>query len=547
MNSSMQVQNSKLMRLLTKKLTLVFLTCMLFMHVAAPFVAHADFANINNETKANFKKAVVACGATQVILALVGAISGGLNVPTNDVPGNFKEMLDCIFWNFKVAAIMGSIGISGQYIQTGMNGNPAFPQNLRAYFLTLTDKVAGNYIENVAPYLCSPFRNDIKLQLNLLYKNISGRAPEGVNGSSCTLTDSVKNIENFLEGDFYSGGWEGWQAMFENPQNNPYGAYFEARGELLANLDAASADAEKKLDFGNGFLSKEEQECYETEEVLDDGTVVKYQECDEPRVLTPGSEVQNSLQLALQTAADLGIAADELQENFSIVAFYIFADILTNDGGLAGYDPKDFDQEVPEIPDDITPDDDPPPTAGASLTFTQNGELFTASQGSSRREFRLPVEQASSYTQAIIDYDVFVDEFNGNVFNGALVDLVRKGEGIYFGSWINAANNKTIVDKGNGDQDGKVHPWAEKTNYHVRAHYDGEEGHLTMNITNKDTGEVMQQFNVPMPKRSLYDAGEGLMVGFGLEQPVGDDAFYPPYGWKFSNLRVEVIGSGGTN
>lgn len=236
-----------------RKLISILIICAFWMNIVTPIVTNAGsgFGQFSGETQKNFENGVIMCAATAVILMLLSYIAAALNVPTNDVPTNIKEtILDCLFWAFKNAIIQEMTGSTVQWVQTGMNGNPAFVQNVSGYLKSVADREAGSYLQKVAPFLCSPFRADIQLQLNLLYKGSSGRGPMG----SCTITESVENVEDFLSGDFYAGGWEGWQSVFSNPQNNPYGAYFEARDALSVKISTSEGVAEKKLSFGNGFL-----------------------------------------------------------------------------------------------------------------------------------------------------------------------------------------------------------------------------------------------------------------------------------------------------
>lgn len=136
---------------------------------------------------------------------------------------------------------------------SGFDGNPVFISDVGGFFRDIGDEIAGDFIENSdLNFLCSPFRLDIQLGLS---RQRAGQRSY----FRCTLSDVVKNIENFtigVNGNFNeNGGWSGWYSMTQYPQNNPYGAQFLAEQELKARLSARIGQLETELSWGNGFFS----------------------------------------------------------------------------------------------------------------------------------------------------------------------------------------------------------------------------------------------------------------------------------------------------
>lgn len=136
------------------------------------------------------------------------------------------------------------------WINSGFKGNPSFVQNTGQFFGGIADKVAGNTIEQIAPFLCSPFK--LNIQMALALSMTSGTQDE----ISCTLTDVENNFNNFVNGT--GGSWDNWFQITQNPQNNPYGAMMIAQAQMSASIETAQGKYQQQLDWGKGFLSFED-------------------------------------------------------------------------------------------------------------------------------------------------------------------------------------------------------------------------------------------------------------------------------------------------
>lgn len=137
-----------------------------------------------------------------------------------------------------------------KWVNSGFKGNPAFVQDTGKFFGGIADKVAGNVIENIAPFLCSPFRLNIQLAMAM---SQSSNTQEEL---GCTLTDVENNLKNFASGT--GGGWSNWLEITQNPQNNPYGASMLAGIQLNASIETEQGKYQQQLDWGRGFLSQED-------------------------------------------------------------------------------------------------------------------------------------------------------------------------------------------------------------------------------------------------------------------------------------------------
>ncbi len=256
-----------------------------------------------------------------------------------------------------------------KWAATGFQGNPSFIQDPTQFFANVADQAIGNIIYNNAglQWMCSPFR--LQLKRALIYnRSFTQRA-------QCTLTQVIGNYEGFINGvnnELGSlGGWNAWNVMATQPENNPYGAY------ALFNLqvDAAiTTDKQRELNllnWGGGFFSWEDPSCKErnrqAEELratyefnnesgvqgrsvtltanqmagfeitpgqqLDAGQgQIYYQKCD---VYTPGSVIADQINSSLGAGVNELIAADEISEVLGAVLYGLVTNVL-GDSGLFG-------------------------------------------------------------------------------------------------------------------------------------------------------------------------------------------------------------------
>ncbi len=235
-----------------------------------------------------------------------------------------------------------------EWINSGFKGSPAFLNNPGAFFLDAADQVTGAFLAGNGPLssLCSPFAIDIRLSLALSQTSFASQrytctlgkiieaqknGPEIiVNGQ--VVKSSQNSMDGFLRGDFNQGGWPAFIALTTETQNNPYGAFFSAHGDLSARINARQNVIRADLQLGQGFMSWEdckdipggtidpndEYQVTEAESIVGsdpsvrakpnkDGTV-SYQTCE---TKTPGSVISGTLQKNLNVpVTELELADD---------------------------------------------------------------------------------------------------------------------------------------------------------------------------------------------------------------------------------------------
>jgi hypothetical protein len=184
--------------------------------------------------------------------AALSTVAVTVNAPVQnlkDADSVQQRFLDCITRSVGRAVVNQITSSVVNWINGGFNGSPSFVQNYQQFFANVADLAAGEYIKGSAlSFLCSPFQLQIKIAIAQSYANRNnGR------GASCTLSSATKNINNFINGNFNSGGWPALLNLTTIPVNNPYGAYAYAQIGLNNAQQQALANANKNITPG-GFI-----------------------------------------------------------------------------------------------------------------------------------------------------------------------------------------------------------------------------------------------------------------------------------------------------
>jgi len=225
-----------------------------------------------------------------------------------------KLSLDKFAWMAVDASIWKLTRSTVNWINSGFEGGPAYVTDFGGFLKDIADDEIGSFIEGSAlAFLCDPL--DIKFSLMLKYAVPFEKEVE------CTLSDVIDNIDDFINGDFGRGGWDGWMELTTKPKNNRYGAYLSSAAELEARIQFSQFEESKVIEFGSGFFSH--KKCEE----LPPGFV------GPPRceIVTPGSVIEKRLNSALGSGQRRLEVADEVNEILSAALGQILKDIF---GGL---------------------------------------------------------------------------------------------------------------------------------------------------------------------------------------------------------------------
>jgi hypothetical protein len=281
---------------------------------------------------------------------------------TANVVNTVKEQgLDAIGYIIAKAILVKMTASTVNWINTGFQGNPSFLTDPERFFGSLGDQVATQYIlgaNSPLNQLCTPFKAEVRLAL------VKNHLQENTFQSQCTFATIGANFENFTR-DFTQGGWDGWFTMTQQEQNNPYGAYLQAKQQLSVQIGTQQNKYQTQVSNGNGFLSYERcrrdyvpspnvanRQCIKYEPLTVGGGTPKclayetadpdglgYDDCpaSEKEVVTPGSVINEQLGQALGSGFAQLEAADELNEIVNALMVQLVSKTFSSIGnGLRG-------------------------------------------------------------------------------------------------------------------------------------------------------------------------------------------------------------------
>ena len=141
--------------------------------------------------------------------------------------------------------------------------------------------------------------------------------------STCTLTGSVENVQEFVSGNFAQGGWKRWFEMTTDPRNNFIGALDMSEDALRRTQEDAKERSKTEALAGQGMGSF--KIC-----VTDSSG---FEHCP---IATPGFAIADQLNRALGAGQDTLISADEINEIISALFNQLAVQAITGVNGLLG-------------------------------------------------------------------------------------------------------------------------------------------------------------------------------------------------------------------
>ncbi len=233
--------------------------------------------------------------------------------------------LDALMWQIGRILIDKMSDAVVDWVNKGYKGGPSFVTDPRQFFGEITDSVGGVIIQDIgAGALCSPLRLQVQASLRNRIQGLQTRPGDQLQ-NRCTFTSAVGNIQNFLDGDFSQGGWNGWFHLTQRPQNNPYGAFIETDSELMVRIGNSKDLARLEVDWAGGFLSprKFPQDCRKVDPV-NAGRCLEWNPAK-----TPGKTIEKSVEDALGTELKQLELADEVDEIIGAVLGRLISDIAS--------------------------------------------------------------------------------------------------------------------------------------------------------------------------------------------------------------------------
>lgn len=184
----------------------------------------------------------------------------------------------------------------------------------------------------------------------------------------------------------------------------------------------------------------------------------------------------------------------------------------------------------------------PEPLPDGALGFTVTGTFLEVAANDLCRAYDLPLEADTSYRQVRIEFDMQIDHFITPWFHTVSslrrVSSKRNERLLYYGLLLRGERRRTILDLGTHQalkQDG---PWQEGGAYRVVMTFNGPSRRTSIEVFRD--GQLVQQLAGRASARDVRPfRGRPVRVDFSAGG-VAHHSYYPPTGWRFSNLRVEI-------
>jgi hypothetical protein len=185
------------------------------------------------------------------------------------------------------------------------------------------------------------------------------------------------------------------------------------------------------------------------------------------------------------------------------------------------------------------------PGATTAIVLDQRkGQFFRVTSNNSDLHIPLALDSGVAYHTLSIDFDVAIADPPDFVVFRNVIGMFKQGgrrfgKTLFFGSFENFGKSKYVVDLGT--------PFIETTlkrsfslvgghAYHFSITLDNDQQSLHYVITNRDGSVVMDMLGGLYNNFDNLD-GNAPIIEMGLPG-VADNAYFPPFGWKFSNLNI---------
>lgn len=278
-------------------------------------------------------------GETQKADAFLGALTGGGNL-VSDIGNTLQNtlqtlstqallqkelVLDGMAFNIAQKALQEMTGDIIKWLNSGMDGKPAFVTDVLAYLQEASDKSAADFIYgDQLSTACKPFAVDVRTALAENYaKDNYGGLKET---ARCSVDESKVNLGSFNNGDFSAGGWSTWFEVVLNPQDTQAGYDITAKIGLGQAVSQSKYAAEKEADWGQGVLSKK------TCTSVGSGASAK----NKCIITTPGSIMHDLASKALGTGIDSLLRVHEMNEVIGTLYGNLAKEAITGVNGLLG-------------------------------------------------------------------------------------------------------------------------------------------------------------------------------------------------------------------
>ncbi len=320
----------------------VAIFALVFSITMAPLFAPRAEAGVNSVIKGfvgGTAYGLASCAGTYGTAKLVQLISSATDVPGTNDDGMWQAIktncLDPVSQQIAQQILKSMTQKTLDWVTTGMNGNPFYVRDLESYLGSVSDQSLRSFIDDFAQKE-NPYAKDIAKSLATTYlKDKYDYVPD------FTLDKIVgSDWQDFSDGDFRKGGWDGWLAMTQLPQNNPVGAALLASSTVNKKISKDVAINQEDLSQNNGFLSM--KRCVSKKENTGSGGQgddpgLSYlfsgngnsDNCNRYETVTPGTAIADQLNISVNQGKQNLLDAKDLSATLNSVFSVLFDQILT--------------------------------------------------------------------------------------------------------------------------------------------------------------------------------------------------------------------------
>ncbi len=249
--------------------------------VAGPGVPAADVGVRVENIQKNIADAARADEAVKTQNISTDALNTALeNNKQKMLEANFREeCIDAIAVRLARNQLTAMTRNTMNWINSGFNGDPVFVRNINSYMDGLTQKILEeeeDYLKDPERTVEYPWGRDFAEDQVNDYK-ASQNSYDGLRQDLTTYLDIGATPDSFAS-NFSQGGWNGWLALTQHPQNNPLGFTLKAKEDLSRKQDLATATAQAELTRNGGIF--DQKKCVLWKELDDPGTPVGIDESE---------------------------------------------------------------------------------------------------------------------------------------------------------------------------------------------------------------------------------------------------------------------------
>ena len=176
--------------------------------------------------------------------------------------------------------------------------------------------------------------------------------------------------------------------------------------------------------------------------------------------------------------------------------------------------------------------------------FAIEGDFLEVKAADLCRSFTVPLRQGVPYKAIYVEFDMYLKQWVTPIFHN-ISSLRRTAKKrlqrvLYYGLIIRGDKRRTILDLGAEKQIKINHPWQEETQYHVIMEVNRPGRKIKMDVI--QGGNLVFGTEGKMTARDITNLGGDKEVKVDFSSGgVAFHAYFPPTGWRFSNLKVTAV------